>query len=800
MIAPRWQKVWADLWSNKTRTVLVVLSIAVGVFAVGSLATTFQVVLADMESDYQSVNPHVATLYTDPFDDAVLSTARRVAGVSDVDGRLTFSTRMKGADGQWHPIQLQAIPALEKMHVDKLGSRLPGEALPPPLADGELYLERTSVGTAGAGVGDSITVEIDKGRQRPLRVAGIVHDGSGVMTTFSGQLNGYVTLDTMEWLGQGRLYNQMVLTVTERPRDEAHVTQVARAVADKVEHGGRIVYVTLVYHPGEHPAMFLTRAMLVILALLGILIVGLSAFLVTNTMTSLLSQHVRQIGVMKAVGASSGQILAMYAVLVASYGLLALIVAVPLSALAGYAIAGFLAGFLNFDLAGFRVPPLALILQVIVALVVPLAAAFLPVRMGTHITVREAVASYGLGRGRFGRSRFDRLLERIRFLSRPTLISVRNTFRRKTRLILTLSTLVLGGAIFMAVFNLQRAFIIDIDEVIGYFLSDVNIDLARAYRKDDIASIVMDTPGVKSVEAWGVVTGQALTHDKQSANDVILWAPPANSSLIRPIMTSGRWLLPDDENALVIGNQMVRKRPDLKVGDDLVIKIGTEEHTWRIVGIYRMPANVEPPFVYTNFDYLSRVMNGVGRAGSFRLVTSSADAAFEERVAKEAERRLRAAGVRVAGITTGATTRAQQATTINVFIVFLMIMAVQIAAVGGLGLMGTMSMNVLERTREIGVMRAVGAGRGAILRLVIFEGMMIGFLSWVLAVLVAVPLTYLFNTLVGIAFVTVPLNFNFEPEGLLIWLAVMLILAVLASLLPAWNAGRLTVREVLAYE
>ena len=800
MIAPRWHKVFADLWSNKTRTVLVVLSIAVGVFAVGSVATTFQMILADMENDYQDVNPHVAILYTDPFDDEVLNAASRVAGVAEVAGRLSYTTRIADRGGQWHQIVVQAVPPLDEMTVDRLRARNPGEEPPSPLRDKELYLERTSVATAGASIGDSITLEVPNGRQQTLRLAGIVHDGSGVLGQFSGQLNGYVSVDTMEWLGQGRQYNQMLLTVSERPRDEPHVTQVARAVADKVERSGRLVYVTLINRPGEHPAMFLIRAMLVILGFLGVLIVCLSAFLVTNTMTSLLSQHVRQIGVMKAIGAKSWQILGMYAVLVIAYGLLALIIAIPLSALAGHAVAGFIAGYLNSNLAGFRVPPLAIGLEVIVALVVPLLAALPPVSSGTRITVREAISSYGLGRGQFGRSRLDRLLERIRFLSRPTLISLRNTFRRKTRLVLTLSTLVLAGAIFMAVFNLQKAFIIDIEEVLGYFLSDVNIDLARPYRITEIERLAKTVPGVKSVEAWGVVTGQALSPDKQAASDVILWAPPSESKLIRPIMTSGRWLAPEDENAIVIGNQLTRKRPDLKVGDDLVIKIGTEEHSWRIVGIYLLPGNVEPPFVYTNFEYFSRLLNDVGRAASYRVVTTSSDPITEDRVAKQIEQQLRATGLRLSNITTGATFRAQQTSTINVFIYFLLIMAVQIAAVGGLGLMGTMSMNVLERTREIGVLRAVGAARGAILRLVIVEGMVIGLLSWILAVVVTIPMTFLFNTLVGIAFVSVPLKFAFDFEGVLIWLAGVMGLAVLASLLPAWNAGRLTVREVLAYE
>lgn len=114
--------------------------------------------------------------------------------------------------------------------------------------------------------------------------------------------------------------------------------------------------------------------------------------------------------------------------------------------------------------------------------------------------------------------------------------------------------------------------------------------------------------------------------------------------------------------------------------------------------------------------------------------------------------------------------------------------------------MGTMSMNVLERSREIGVLRAVGASNFAILRLVMVEGLLIGWLSWGLGLLVSIPITVGLNAGVGASILTVPLDFTFGLNGILIWLGLVTGIAALASILPAWNAMRLTIREVLAYE
>jgi putative ABC transport system permease protein len=136
----------------------------------------------------------------------------------------------------------------------------------------------------------------------------------------------------------------------------------------------------------------------------------------------------------------------------------------------------------------------------------------------------------------------------------------------------------------------------------------------------------------------------------------------------------------------------------------------------------------------------------------------------------------------------------------SIIVIPLLLMAVLLGFVGGLGLMGTMSINVLERTREIGVMRAIGATGGAVRQIVVVEGVLIGGLSGLIGALIALPFGQLLSELVGVAFWQSPLNYTFSVAGVAIWLTVVMALASLASALPAWRAARLTVREVLAYE
>lgn len=795
-MSPRWRKVLSDLWSNKLRTLLVVLSIAVGVFGTGTIVSAYIIIDRDIDADFLSVNPHSAILYTEPYNEELLKTAAQVPGVAMTEGRSSFVTRVAKGAGDWRNIQVTGIPPLDTIKINRLRYDKPIM-----LGNQEILMERSNKLIAqDIQVGDIVRLEVSNERVRELKVVGFVHDINTFPAPISGQLNGYVNLETMDWLGQGDRFNQILLTVSEGGSDEAHVREIGTAVADRIERSGFPVYFTLVFRPGGHPFKSIVTSLLALMSGLGVFLVFLSGFLVINTVSALLTQHVRQIGVMKAVGAKVYQIGMMYIVLVIIFGLLAALVAVPLSALAGRALSAFVASFMNFDLSDAKIPVESIVVQFVVALGVPVFAAIWPIWRGTRLTIREAISNYGLGQGHFGQGLIDRTLEKVRFLSRPLLISLRNTFRRKGRLLLTLSTLTLAGAIFIAVFNTRASLNQTIEETFGYFLSDINIDLERPYRMRQIEQLALSVPGVAEVEGWLGATAQIMQDGEDTGEQVQIIAPPSTSTLIDPVLTSGRWLIPEDDKAVVIGNHLIQRRPDLKVGDTLTFDIQGRESKWTIVGIFKMAGNVEPPMVYVNGEVLARELNYLGRTTAFRAVTHLHDKQSQERVSEALQARLDAAGVQVSNIQISTVLQEQNEVSTNILMVFLLSMAILIAVVGGLGLMGTMSMNVIERTREIGVLRAIGASDGAVLKLVLVEGLLIGMISWGLGALLAVPISQGLSAAVGLSFVTVPLPFVFSWDGFLIWLVVVLILSALASFLPAYGASRLTVRDVLAYE
>jgi len=164
------------------------------------------------------------------------------------------------------------------------------------------------------------------------------------------------------------------------------------------------------------------------------------------------------------------------------------------------------------------------------------------------------------------------------------------------------------------------------------------------------------------------------------------------------------------------------------------------------------------------------------------------------------DRNLERQGMRARSSTSKADTRFGFDQHMVMIYVFLIVMSAIIGCVGGLGLMTTMSLNVLERRREMGVLRAIGATPRIVWLMVIAEGLVIGVLSWAIAVLFAWPVSkFVGDSLISMMFRS-GLDFTFEPLGLVIWLAVSIALSAVASFVPAWRASRATVREALAYE
>jgi putative ABC transport system permease protein len=304
---------------------------------------------------------------------------------------------------------------------------------------------------------------------------------------------------------------------------------------------------------------------------------------------------------------------------------------------------------------------------------------------------------------------------------------------------------------------------------------------------------------VVAVEGWAYSSAEALYSDGTVAATITILAPPADSKLVSPIMVSGRWLQPGDTNAITVSEDILKKYPDLAPGKTIRMKVNGKDDNWTVVGIFKFVTQ-QGTVAYGTYEYISRITHTTDHAFTYRIVTDQHTPAYQKMMSQRLDKYFRDKSFHVNAARTGKDTLKTASESLDILVTFLLIMALLTAVVGSMGLMGTMGMNVLERTREIGVMRSIGAVDREIMRTVIVEGLVIGSISWLIGVILSFPITYLLSDIVSVAIFQSPIEVHFTYQGFAIWLLVVLALSAVASILPARNAARLTIREVLAYE
>jgi putative ABC transport system permease protein len=811
MMRPRWRKIIHDLIDNKMRTLLVVFSIAVGVFSIGVIAGTYVIITEDMSASYTANQPMNIELRTGSFDSSLVDDIQNMRTVKSAEGRRVFNLRVRIPGSQlWTTLDLVAIEDYNNIQINLL-HRLQGEIVP---ASKQVLLEKKAQENLNVPVGSKLEFQLADGSLKELEVAGVVQDQTSGAGDFLAPPLAFISMDTLKFLAQPESFNRMYVILAENGDDPAYLNEMAASLKDKVERNGVVVFRTRSARSDRHPMASIVEAVIGILGAMGVLILFLSSSLIANTLSALLNQHKRHIGVMKLVGASQKQVFGMYIVLILAFGMISLLLAIPLGGQGAYALSAFIADKLNFTLSGYRIVPFALLIQVVIGLAVPLLVGLLPVRTGSRITVqralsndltldenrrREVVPRSETGRDRSRQRLMAWLAHRKIHVPRPLLISLRNTFRRKRRLALTLFTLTMGGAIFVAVFNVQSSLNKYIEQIGNYFIADVTLDFDVPYRLKEVEQTGLRIPGVVSVEGWAYASAEVFNNDHTAAGNLTILAPPADSKLVSPILISGRWLLPGDEKSIAVSESILDLFPGLVPGDSLHLKVNGKETDWTVVGLFQF-VNQEGPIAYSTYEYISRLTHMANRSFSYRVVTEDHSPEYQQAMSEELDAYYRSHGFHLREARTGLSTLKTASESLNILVIFLLIMAVLTALVGSMGLAGSMSMNVLERTREIGIMRSIGAGNRAITSMVIVEGMLIGSISWLLGVLVSFPITYMLSSIISLAIFQSPIPVHFTFEGFGLWLLVVLALSAVASLLPARNAARLTIREVLAYE
>ncbi len=785
----RFLKILRDLWLHRARTMLVVLAISVGIVGAGTVLDTWALLRTVTRDGYLATNPAAATLRFDRVDSALLAAVRALPEVREVDARRSAVASLTTAAG---PLTAQLV-ASDDPSTQTIGriARVAGDW--PPRADA-VTIERSSLEFAGLALGDSVTLRLADGAPLRLGVTGVARDQGLAPGWMEHVVYAFVSPATLVRLGAYPGFDQLRFTMRDDAMDiEAVRRAVVRIRTTAAAQGLRLIS-TDIPEPGEHIHAAQMNSLLFVQGVFGLLALILSGFLVVNLVSAMLTGQVREIGVMKTLGATPGQIAAMYLWLALLLGVLSCAIAIPSAAFLGRRYAEFSASLLNFDITGYSIPWSAYAVQLLAGLLLPVLAAAIPVWRGCRVSVAEALRDLGIANASSGSGR---ALGAASGAARPLLLSLRNAFRRRQRMVLTLGSLALGGALFLGALTLRSA----IRGTVGVLYDeqlrfDMTLRFDRSIPVDSLEQVVRATEGVGSAEAWGGARALVMRPDSLvAASFQVIGLPRTTRQLALPVL-AGDWLERSAVGDLVINTRIAAQLPDTHVGDSLTLTIDGKPVRWRVSGIVESGPS---PTAYATRESFAQLLGASGARTVVVRGTARGIAAQSELIDRLRER-YATAGLPVASGQLVEANRVVIEDHLLMVASFLLAMSVLTVVVGGLGLASTMSLAVIERTREIGVMRAIGASNRAILGIVLGEGLVIGLLSWV----VALPLSLPISRWLGVAFgrIMLPVAPRAWPEvtGVLIWFGVVIVVSVVASLWPARRAMRITTAAALAYE
>ncbi len=781
---------------------MMVIAIAVGIFGIGTILSAYAILSREISRNYLGTNPASAQLEVNEVDDALIEAVRLRPGIADAEASSVIVARIEKKPGEWMPALLFVIKDFNKMRINTF--RPESGMWPPP--EGSILLEREALPLTNAKVGDSRSIQTPHGPRCEANIAGLVHD-PGLAPAWQEQtVYGYIAPSTLALLGESSTMHILKVTVKNQPLNVAAIEQTIGALAGWLKQQGYKVGEIRIPPPGKHPHQTQMMAILALLLIFSLLALMLGAILTATMIGGILAQQVRQIGVMKAIGARTRQIAGLYLVLVILLGIIALMLGLPLGIAAGRGFARTVAGLLNFTIYSEAIPWWTYMVQALLGILTPFIAALVPILNVTRTTVQEAINDYGISRETFDLRWLDMLIGKIQNPNRTLILAMRNTFRRRGRLLLTLGLLAAAGAMFMTGINVKKAWERFISDASSDRHYDLEIRLNHPEPEKNINDIIAAIPRVQRVEPWNMAPAAVNRHDglavvktypdKGHYGFTMRSAPP-ESKMIKSPLISGRWLRQGDTDAVVLNHVALLFYPNIKVGDSIVLTIDDHPVTLKVVGIARQL--LTPATAYVSPDTFTGATGQIGQSNTLRIAIKQRDMDTLSAVTKEIERVLANGNVSVQTITSEKLLGEAQRGHIYIFIFALLFMSVVMAVVGALGLMSTMGTSVTERTREFGVMRAIGGRSGAVMRSVILEGVFIGLQSWVIAVILSLPLSHAVGRFVGNLAFRSPLPLSLSPMAILIWLMVIVFGSIAASAYPAWKASRLSIRETLAY-
>jgi putative ABC transport system permease protein len=305
---------------------------------------------------------------------------------------------------------------------------------------------------------------------------------------------------------------------------------------------------------------------------------------------------------------------------------------------------------------------------------------------------------------------------------------------------------------------------------------------------------------VQHIETWNGGKGRLQSSVVSAGNGIGIVALPRDTALVKMDVVEGRWLASSDEIEIVM-NQVAADDfgEPVEVGKQYRISLNSRSVQVRLVGIVK---EFDAAKIYIDKAQYDEYANPEHRINSLMFVAN--DRSYEQvtKLKRDIEKRVAGTNFDVLYVMSQTERAKIIYDHLKIILTLFTLLSTLVLVVGALGMAAATSTNIMERTREIGVMRAIGATPKIVYRLFEVEGAMVSASGIVLGLLMSLPLSFYAAKFFGKLILggNVSLNFAFSYIGLAVTLTITLIFGWLASRIPARKAVSISNREALTYE
>jgi len=776
------RKAFRDLSKRRLRSLLTIIGIVVGVAGIVAIMTTARNLAGAQSQAYNNSSQQDQSWAGRDVPASLISALAALPNVAAAERRADFYTKWS-TGSTWQDIYLLGLEDFAHQavnRVDLVEGRWPGR--------GEVVFERSVREVApGLGIGDTVLYRVGADNEvRRLVISGFAKSPAYPAASIIGTAVAYAPATDVRRMYGGTGDSQILVRLRDFDGRDATRAQIQQLFKRQNLAFGSFRQ----RNPDSYAGKQALDALILLMGVFSIVGLLISGFLVANTLAAVVSEQMGEIGAMKAVGATSGRILRIYLIAGLLYGLVGSVIGLALGVGGAFALISYLATLLNLDLSGFAPDPLGLGAGLGVGVGVTVLAALIPAWRGTAIPVRAAMASYGIN-ATYGQGLIDRLVQRLAGLPRIPAMALRNLARRKGRNVVTMLVIAFSTAAFLAAQGTSAS----VDRSINGWFDLYDIDAFIWFQQpvgQGFATTLRSIPAVTAADAWAN-TGATIEDTR-----TVLWGMPPDTALYHYQLLAGRWFAAGENDGAVLSAVLANRR-GYHLGDHFPLRLGGEETQLQVVGIVADNINslgsTAVGKVFVPRDLAARLLHRQGAADFFAVQFADRSPAAVAATLAEIERKYRSLQP---GMDSWEHNRQDALHQTQILTALLYAMVVIVATIGGIGIANTLTLNVLERRREIGVLRAIGAQNSHLIQVFLTEALLLGGGGYLVGMLLGYPLAALL--VFALSRVLFEISFQFPLTSLLQAGLFTLALTTLASVGPALGAARLRVGQTLRYE